>query len=100
MDPPNSSLLPADIVTAAEERLRSSRYLGLQGVTCTFADGVLTLLGCLTSFHQKQMAQEAVAGIDGVKEIRNLIGVVTMEQRQNCRTQGCPRLQKGEILRP
>lgn len=93
---PNASPIPDAIVASAEEKLRHSAYLALQGVTCTYADGVLTLYGCLVSYHQKQIAQELVSGIDGVNEIRNLIGVVSMEQRQNCSELTCPRLRSGE----
>jgi hypothetical protein len=60
----------------AESQLRGSAYLALQHVTCEFRAGVLTLRGRLSSYYLKQIAQAAVAPVDGVKRIDNRIEVV------------------------
>jgi osmotically-inducible protein OsmY len=71
---PNSQAATADL---AELRLRSRPYPALQGVTCAVRDGVLVLRGRLPSYYLKQLAQEAVARLDGVRRIDNRIEVGT-----------------------
>jgi osmotically-inducible protein OsmY len=51
--------------------------LSLKNVSCAWLDGVLVLRGCLPSYYLKQLAQEAVASLDGVARIDNQIQVVT-----------------------
>ena len=61
----------------AEGRLRGNPYLALKNVSCDWLDGVLVLRGCLPSYYLKQVAQEAVARLEGVERIDNQIQVVT-----------------------
>jgi hypothetical protein len=61
----------------AEGILRRNSYLALKNVTCDLLDGVLILRGCLPSYYLKQIAQEAVAFLEGVERIDNQIQVVT-----------------------
>ncbi len=63
------------IVEVAMERLRKSPYKAMRRVTCECKHGVLFLRGRLFSFHEKQVAQEAVAGVDGVTRVVNEIQV-------------------------
>ncbi len=60
----------------AEVRLRSNSYLALKNVSCEYDGGRLILRGCLPTYYLKQIAQEVVSGVDGVKEIVNQISVV------------------------
>jgi osmotically-inducible protein OsmY len=69
------------IAEGAETRLRSNSYLALKNVTCDFRDGVLTLRGCLPTYYLKQMAQTAVARMEGVQRIVNEIVVVASPGR-------------------
>jgi hypothetical protein len=71
---PNRRPAPADL---AERRLRSNPYLALKNVSCELRDAVLVLRGCLPSYYLKQIAQEAVAALEGVERIDNQIQVVT-----------------------
>jgi hypothetical protein len=64
------------IAEGAEIQLRSNSYLALKNVSCEYSEGTLTLRGCLPSYYLKQMAQTAVARIDGVKRIVNEIEVI------------------------
>lgn len=64
-----------DIVEAAGIRLQHSPYRTIRRVTCRFDDGVLTLNGCVPTFHHKQLAQTAVAGLRGVNQVENQIEV-------------------------
>ena len=59
----------------ALERLRDSPYKAMRRVSCEYKDGLLFLRGRLFSFHEKQVAQETVAGVSGVTQVVNEIEV-------------------------
>jgi hypothetical protein len=65
----------------AEGRLRRNPYLALKHVACDCRGEVLVLRGCLPSYYLKQIAQEAVASLEGVVRIDNQIQVVTPASR-------------------
>lgn len=69
------------VVEGAENRLRSNSYLALKNVSCEYREGVLTLRGCVPSYYLKQMAQTAVARLDGVDRIINEIVVIAAPRR-------------------
>ena len=60
----------------ARSRLLGNPYLALRNVSCEYQGGVLTLRGCLPSYHLKQVAQTAVAALDGVERVVNEIEVL------------------------
>jgi len=55
----------------AGDRLRSSPYPAIRSVACECHDGVLVLRGHLPSYYYKQLAQEAVAEIECVRQVIN-----------------------------
>ena len=59
----------------AESRLQASPYLSLRNIVCDFHEGLLILRGCLPTYYLKQQAQTAVAHVDGVGQVVNLIEV-------------------------
>ena len=65
-----------------EERIRnaitSNPHLPGKRVSCRADRGQVTLSGKVTSYFQKQMAQEAVRRLDGVRRIENLLEVSWM----------------------
>jgi osmotically-inducible protein OsmY len=63
------------IAAVAMERLRDSPYEAMRRVSCEYKHGVLFLRGRVFSFHEKQLAQEAVARIDGVTQVVNDVEV-------------------------
>jgi osmotically-inducible protein OsmY len=63
-------------VDAAKERLRKQPHLTIQRIWCEFDQGNLVLRGQVPSFYHKQLAQTAVANLDGVLQIINEIEVV------------------------
>ena len=65
----------AGIAEAATECLRNSPYQAVRRVLCECHHGILFLRGHLSSFHQKQVAQETVARVKGVTQVRNEIEV-------------------------
>ena len=70
------------IEESVECRLRGSPYLALRDVGCAYRDGVLTLRGCLPTYYLKQMAQTAVARMEGVQRIVNEIVVIASVRRE------------------
>ena len=59
----------------ARARLRESPYLSIRQVSCEFDRGALMLRGRLPTFYYKQLAQEAVADLDGIRQVVNEIEV-------------------------
>jgi osmotically-inducible protein OsmY len=74
-----SLFIPCDDVTEqARERLRQSLHHDALFVSCEFNQGVLRLRGRSSSFYNKQLAQEAVAHLSGVREVVNEVVVVAI----------------------
>jgi osmotically-inducible protein OsmY len=63
------------IEEAATECLAKSPYHDVRNASCEYDHGTLFLRGRLRSFHQKQVAQEAVAKVQGVTQVVNQIEV-------------------------
>lgn len=63
------------IEQAATECLLKSPYYAVRRVFCQYDHGTLFLRGRLPSFHQKQVAQEAIARVKGVTQVINGIEV-------------------------
>jgi len=66
----------ARIKELAEGRLRNHPHLALKNICCVYLNGVLSLRGCLPTYYLKQLAQEAVADLEGVARTDNQIQVV------------------------
>ena len=61
---------------AARQRLERSPYCGIRQVACSSnGQGVLYLRGELPSFYYKQLAQQAVIGLEGVTRVVNEVVV-------------------------
>jgi len=56
-------------------QFRRSGYQALQGVTCEFHEGTARIRGHLPTFYLKQMAQELVCAVVGVRSVVNQIEV-------------------------
>ena len=66
-----------DLTQAAEKRLKNAYHANIRALTCECDDlGVLYLRGRLSSYYQKQLAQEAVSDLPGVAEIVNQAEVI------------------------
>ena len=65
----------------AERCLRSNSNLALKKITCDFLNGVLLLRGYVETYYLKQVAQEAVAQVEGVQRVDNQIQVFTADTR-------------------
>jgi osmotically-inducible protein OsmY len=64
------------VVDAAKQRLLRQPHLTVQRIWCEFDGGKLFLRGQVPSFYHKQLAQAAVAGLEGVRQVVNEIEVV------------------------
>jgi len=65
----------ADVAVLAERRLRGKPYLALQGVSCSFQDGVLTLQGLVNTEPLRRIAAAVVGRLPGVGRVANGIEV-------------------------
>jgi hypothetical protein len=63
------------IAEAAMKCLGDSPYRTLRRVSCECKNGILFLSGHLSSFHEKQVAQETVAGVKSMIQVVNEIEV-------------------------
>ena len=63
------------IKEAAAACLLKSRYHSVTRIFCDYHHGILFLRGRLPRFHEKQVAQEAVARVKGVTHVINEIEV-------------------------
>jgi osmotically-inducible protein OsmY len=61
-----------------QNAISSNPYLPGKRVCCRTDSGRVTLSGKVSSYFQKQMAQEAVRRLDGVRRIENLLEVSWM----------------------
>ena len=71
---------PCAIAAIAEARFRANSHTALRGIACKSEQGVLVLEGHLSTFFQKQLAQEIVANIEGILQVVNHIEVVRSDQ--------------------
>ncbi len=71
---------PCTIAAIAEARFRANSRTALRGVSCKAEGGVIVLEGRLSSFYQKQLAQEIVGHIEGVVQVVNQIEVVSCDR--------------------
>ena len=65
------------VTVSAENLLQERLVLASHQITCEYHEGTLILQGQLSSFYEKQLAQEAVRALEGVEQIVNRIEVVT-----------------------
>ncbi len=64
------------IAESAKHRILHQPHLTKQRLWCEYVGGRLFLRGQVPSFYFKQLAQEAVIGLEGVGQIVNEIEVV------------------------
>ena len=64
------------IAETAKHRILHRPHLTHQRLWCEFKEGQLFIRGQVPSFYLKQLAQEAVVGIEGVRQVVNEIEVV------------------------
>ena len=57
------------------DALTTNPHVPSQNVRVEAADGRVVLKGSVSTFFQKQMAQEAIRRLDGVEQIDNLLQV-------------------------
>jgi len=83
------STLPAshdcDVVQEAQKRLRAVPCISFRDLSCEYRHGLLVLQGWVESYYERELAQEAVAGLEGVGQIVNELEVTwgdsSLEQR-------------------
>lgn len=69
------------ILAQAQQKLRESSYPAHRRLRCSFHEGVLTLSGRVSSFHQRQVACQLMADVAGVEELADRMEVVEIKRR-------------------
>ena len=64
------------VAAAARDRILHQPHLAAQRIWCELNEQTLFLYGQVPSFYIKQLAQAAVAGLDGVDQVVNEIEVL------------------------
>jgi osmotically-inducible protein OsmY len=65
-----------DVAEAARACLQTNPYADVKSLQCECHEGVLVLRGQVSTYYHKQLAQEAVRGIDGIELVVNVVEVV------------------------
>lgn len=73
---PSNTLCETDILHEAQEALANQLFHLRRNLSCEYSEGQLLLRGRVTSYYQKQVAQEAVLRLDAVEMVVNQIEVV------------------------
>lgn len=76
---PDDARLHCVVAQAVLSRLRSSPYRVLRSLTCEFRSGELHLQGIVPTYYMKQMAQETIRSVSGMKKIINRVTVLPCE---------------------
>jgi len=66
---------PVGLIAQVRGALSKSPYLSPRHVQVEATDGNIRLEGTVSSFYQKQMAQELVRRVDGVERVENQLQV-------------------------
>jgi hypothetical protein len=72
----------ANIVQLARLRLAASAYPALRRLECCFHEGVFTVRGRVSTFHERQMAWIVLCDLAGVEEFVDRVEVVEPAQGQ------------------
>jgi osmotically-inducible protein OsmY len=64
-----------DTVSAVIARLQQSPYRRVRHLSCRMTEGALVLHGRVATYYEKQLAQETVRNIRGIRQIVNKISV-------------------------
>lgn len=64
-----------EVLQAAHQALANQLFHLRQHLTCEFREGLLLLRGRVSSYYQKQVAQEAVLHLEAVDQVVNQIEV-------------------------
>lgn len=92
----NSTTADKPLIERASEAVLKAPHLLGQRLRCEAHDGQVTLHGVVSSYFQKQMAQETIRRVDGVTEIHNLLEV-SWSQCQSANAENAD-AENGEVV--
>jgi len=72
------------IAQSVKECLRSHAYRELRSLSCEFCNGIVTLRGEVTTYFNKQLAQESVRRLASVEVIINAVAVLATNHSDPC----------------
>ncbi len=72
------------LIRCAEQRLQDSPFGAIRRVRCRLSEenGVVELVGAVPDFYSKQLAQETIRSLPGVRSIHNHLTVVGSATRR------------------
>jgi len=71
----NAATITRPLFERIHDALTTNPHVPINQVRVEAEDGRVVLKGSVSSFFQKQMAQEAIRRVDGVQQIDNLLQV-------------------------
>jgi len=71
-----STASTSDTAHVAKQRIHRQPHLAFHRIWCEYDGGRLFLRGQVPNFYHKQLAQEAIVGMDGVDQVINDIEVI------------------------
>jgi hypothetical protein len=74
--PAMPALARTALVERARQRLASSAYPALRKLDCYYHEGVLTIRGRVSTFHERQLAWITLCDLAGIEEFVDRIEVV------------------------
>ena len=75
---PSPPLSETEVLRQARHALTLRLSKLSQHLTCEFREGLLLLRGRVSSYYYKQVAQEAVLGLEKVEQVVNQIEVISI----------------------
>jgi osmotically-inducible protein OsmY len=60
----------------AQKRLQQSLYPEVKRIACDYRDGTLTLVGSVSSFHARRIAEALVKDLEGIEKVSNELVIV------------------------
>jgi osmotically-inducible protein OsmY len=66
----------APVISPAAEALKRSAHPALRQLDVQETDSTIVLTGCVSSYYLKQLAQEAVMPVRGVRQLLNQVTVI------------------------
>ncbi len=73
---PSRQLRETTVLQEAHQALADQLFHLRKSLTCEYRDGRLLLMGRVTSYYQKQVAQEVVLRLEAVDQVVNQIEVI------------------------
>lgn len=76
---PNAIEIRGKLTRISLQHIKSSKYPEVRRIQCEVREGILFLRGQVSSYHFKQLVQEAVRSVEGIECIANHVEVAYLD---------------------